>query len=149
MANIDANTDTGHHEPQIKSGKNDKLPDADEDRHGGFKASKYFKPAIAIALLAVAGVAAYLVWMRATWSLRGFHGGGLTAAAAWNLDFLGLYRRQTEADRANLLATDCVPQSEGEPHGTGERDSRGARDAKARAATLRQWPNGIYRSSYK
>jgi multidrug efflux system outer membrane protein len=35
-----------------------------------------------------------------------FHGGGLTAAAAWNLDFWGLYRRQTEAERANLLATE-------------------------------------------
>jgi len=35
-----------------------------------------------------------------------FHGGGLTAAAAWNLDFWGLYRRQTEAIRAELLATE-------------------------------------------
>jgi multidrug efflux system outer membrane protein len=35
-----------------------------------------------------------------------FHGGGLTAAAAWNLDFWGLYRRQTEAQRAELLATE-------------------------------------------
>jgi multidrug efflux system outer membrane protein len=35
-----------------------------------------------------------------------FHGGGLTAVAAWNLDFWGLYRRQTEAERANLLATE-------------------------------------------
>jgi len=35
-----------------------------------------------------------------------FHGGGITAAAAWNLDFWGLYRRQTEAGRANLLATE-------------------------------------------
>jgi multidrug efflux system outer membrane protein len=35
-----------------------------------------------------------------------FHGGGLTAAAAWNLDFWGLYRRQTEAMRAELLATE-------------------------------------------
>lgn len=35
-----------------------------------------------------------------------FHGGGLTAAAAWNFDFWGLYRRQTEAGRANLLATE-------------------------------------------
>ena len=34
-----------------------------------------------------------------------FHGGGLTAEAAWKLDFWGLYRRQTEAERANLLAT--------------------------------------------
>jgi multidrug efflux system outer membrane protein len=35
-----------------------------------------------------------------------FHGGGLTADAAWNLDFWGLYRRQTEAERADLLATE-------------------------------------------
>jgi multidrug efflux system outer membrane protein len=35
-----------------------------------------------------------------------FHGGGLTAAAAWNLDFWGLYRRQTDAMRAELLATE-------------------------------------------
>jgi len=35
-----------------------------------------------------------------------FHGGGLTADAAWNLDFWGLYRRQTEAERAELLATE-------------------------------------------
>jgi len=35
-----------------------------------------------------------------------FHGGGVTAAAAWNLDFWGLYRRQTEAERASLLATE-------------------------------------------
>jgi len=35
-----------------------------------------------------------------------FHGGGFTANAAWNLDFWGLYRRQTEAARAELLATE-------------------------------------------
>jgi multidrug efflux system outer membrane protein len=35
-----------------------------------------------------------------------FHGGGLMAAAAWNLDFWGLYRRQNEAERAKLLATE-------------------------------------------
>lgn len=35
-----------------------------------------------------------------------FYGGGFTAAAAWNLDFWGLYRRQTEAERAELLATE-------------------------------------------
>jgi multidrug efflux system outer membrane protein len=34
-----------------------------------------------------------------------FHGGGLMADAAWNLDFWGLYRRQNEAERAKLLAT--------------------------------------------
>jgi outer membrane protein, multidrug efflux system len=35
-----------------------------------------------------------------------FRGGGPTASAAWNLDFWGLYRRQTEAARAELLATE-------------------------------------------
>ncbi|MGH9774287.1 MAG: efflux transporter outer membrane subunit [Candidatus Acidiferrales bacterium] len=35
-----------------------------------------------------------------------FNGGGLSASAAWNLDFWGLYRRQTEAARADLLATE-------------------------------------------
>ena len=35
-----------------------------------------------------------------------FHGGGFTASAAWNLDFWGLYRRQNEAARAQLLATE-------------------------------------------
>src|SRR5580692_7860687 len=35
-----------------------------------------------------------------------FNGGGLTASAAWNLDFWGLYRRQTEAARAELLASE-------------------------------------------
>jgi len=35
-----------------------------------------------------------------------FHGGGITADAAWNLDFWGLYRRQTEAARAELLTTE-------------------------------------------
>ncbi len=34
-----------------------------------------------------------------------FNGGGPTASAVWNLDFWGLYRRQTEAARADLLAT--------------------------------------------
>src|SRR5882757_10959050 len=33
------------------------------------------------------------------------YAGGLTASAAWNLDFWGQYRRQTEAARAQLLAT--------------------------------------------
>jgi multidrug efflux system outer membrane protein len=36
----------------------------------------------------------------------GFTYGQLTAAAAWNLDFWGKYRRATEAARANLLASD-------------------------------------------
>lgn len=35
-----------------------------------------------------------------------FYGGGFTASATWNLDFWGLYRRQTEAARAELLATE-------------------------------------------
>jgi multidrug efflux system outer membrane protein len=35
-----------------------------------------------------------------------FNGGGLSASAAWNLDFWGLYRRQTEAARAELLASE-------------------------------------------
>lgn len=35
-----------------------------------------------------------------------FHGGGFTSSAAWNLDFWGLYRRQNEAARAQLLATE-------------------------------------------
>jgi multidrug efflux system outer membrane protein len=34
-----------------------------------------------------------------------FHGGGPSASAAWNLDFWGLYRRQTEAARAEMLAS--------------------------------------------
>jgi outer membrane protein TolC len=37
-----------------------------------------------------------------------FNGGGLSASAAWNLDFWGLYRRQTEAARAELA--DGSPQ---------------------------------------
>ncbi|QHN02571.1 efflux transporter outer membrane subunit [Granulicella sp. WH15] len=35
-----------------------------------------------------------------------FDGGGLTGSAAWNLDFWGMYRRQSEAARAELLASD-------------------------------------------
>ncbi len=35
-----------------------------------------------------------------------FKGGGPSASAAWNLDFWGLYRRQTEAARAELLASE-------------------------------------------
>src|ERR1700679_2763685 len=34
-----------------------------------------------------------------------FYSGGLNLSAAWNLDFWGLYRRQTEAARAELLAS--------------------------------------------
>jgi multidrug efflux system outer membrane protein len=40
------------------------------------------------------------------------NGGGFSASAAWNLDFWGLYRRQTEAARAELL------QSEWAQHAT-------------------------------
>ncbi|WP_263385130.1 efflux transporter outer membrane subunit [Granulicella arctica] len=35
-----------------------------------------------------------------------FDGGGFNASSAWNLDFWGLYRRQSEAARADLLATE-------------------------------------------
>jgi multidrug efflux system outer membrane protein len=35
-----------------------------------------------------------------------YFAGGLSLSAAWNLDFWGLYRRQTEAARAQLLATE-------------------------------------------
>jgi multidrug efflux system outer membrane protein len=34
------------------------------------------------------------------------NGGGFSASAAWNLDFWGMYRRQTEAARAELLASE-------------------------------------------
>jgi outer membrane protein, multidrug efflux system len=34
-----------------------------------------------------------------------YNAGGFSASAAWNLDFWGLYRRQSEAARADLLAT--------------------------------------------
>jgi outer membrane protein, multidrug efflux system len=37
---------------------------------------------------------------------KNFYTGGVTLSAAWNLDFWGLYRRQTEAARAQLLATE-------------------------------------------
>lgn len=39
------------------------------------------------------------------------YGGGLTASGAWNLDFWGLYRRQTEAERAELLATEWAQRA--------------------------------------
>lgn len=35
-----------------------------------------------------------------------FHSGGLSGNAAWNLDFWGLYRKQNEAARARVLATE-------------------------------------------
>lgn len=37
---------------------------------------------------------------------QNFYSGGISLSAAWNLDFWGLYRRQTEAARAQLLATE-------------------------------------------
>jgi multidrug efflux system outer membrane protein len=40
-----------------------------------------------------------------------YYAGGLTASAAWNLDFWGLYRRQTEAQRAYLRATQWAQQT--------------------------------------
>ena len=40
-----------------------------------------------------------------------FNGGGLSASAAWNLDFWGLHRRQTEAARAELLATEWAQRA--------------------------------------
>lgn len=40
-----------------------------------------------------------------------YYSGGLTASAAWNLDFWGLYRRQTEAQRAYLRATGWAQQT--------------------------------------
>jgi multidrug efflux system outer membrane protein len=40
------------------------------------------------------------------YSASSYYSGGFTLSAAWNLDFWGLYRRQTEAARAQLLATE-------------------------------------------
>jgi outer membrane protein, multidrug efflux system len=40
-----------------------------------------------------------------------YFAGGLTASAAWNLDFWGYYRRQTEAARAFLRATEWAKQT--------------------------------------
>ncbi len=40
-----------------------------------------------------------------------FSGGGFNASAAWNLDFWGLYRRQTEAARAELLASEWAQKT--------------------------------------
>src|SRR5258705_11319939 len=37
---------------------------------------------------------------------KNLYAGGVSLSAAWNLDFWGLYRRQTEAARAQLLATE-------------------------------------------
>jgi multidrug efflux system outer membrane protein len=40
-----------------------------------------------------------------------YNAGGFSASAAWNLDFWGLYRRQTEAARAELLATEWAQRA--------------------------------------
>ncbi len=40
-----------------------------------------------------------------------YFSGGLTASVAWNLDFWGYYRRQTEAARASLGATEWARQT--------------------------------------
>jgi outer membrane protein, multidrug efflux system len=40
-----------------------------------------------------------------------FNGGGFSGSGAWNLDFWGLYRRQTEAARADLLATEWAQKA--------------------------------------
>jgi outer membrane protein, multidrug efflux system len=40
-----------------------------------------------------------------------YYSGGVTASVAWNLDFWGFYRRQTEAARANLRATEWAQQT--------------------------------------
>ena len=39
------------------------------------------------------------------------NGGGFSASAAWNLDFWGMYRRQTEAARAELLASEWAQRA--------------------------------------
>jgi multidrug efflux system outer membrane protein len=41
-----------------------------------------------------------------SYTTSAFYAGSLSLSAAWNLDFWGLYRRQTEAARAQLLATE-------------------------------------------
>jgi multidrug efflux system outer membrane protein len=40
-----------------------------------------------------------------------FNGGGFSASGAWNLDFWGLYRRQSEAARAELLASEWAQKA--------------------------------------
>ena len=40
-----------------------------------------------------------------------FNGGGFSGSGAWNLDFWGLYRRQTEAARADLLASEWAQKA--------------------------------------
>jgi multidrug efflux system outer membrane protein len=44
-------------------------------------------------------------------SQTNYYSGGITASVAWNLDFWGMYRRQTEAARANLRATEWAKQT--------------------------------------
>jgi multidrug efflux system outer membrane protein len=44
-------------------------------------------------------------------SQTNYFAGGLTASVAWNLDFWGMYRRETEAARANLRATEWARQT--------------------------------------
>jgi multidrug efflux system outer membrane protein len=44
-------------------------------------------------------------------SQTNYFSGGLTASVAWNLDFWGYYRRQTEAARAYLRATEWAQQT--------------------------------------
>jgi outer membrane protein, multidrug efflux system len=46
-----------------------------------------------------------------TYNTNNYFSGGLTASVAWNLDFWGYYRRQTEAARANLRATEWAQQT--------------------------------------
>jgi multidrug efflux system outer membrane protein len=40
-----------------------------------------------------------------------FNGGGFSASTAWNLDFWGMYRRQTEAARAEVLASEWAQRA--------------------------------------
>jgi multidrug efflux system outer membrane protein len=40
-----------------------------------------------------------------------YNGGGFSGSSAWNLDFWGLYRRQSEAARADLLATEWAQKA--------------------------------------
>lgn len=44
-------------------------------------------------------------------SQTNYYAGGLTASVAWNLDFWGMYRRENEAARANLRATEWARQT--------------------------------------
>lgn len=62
MADTDVHTDPDPNASPVKPAETDKPHDADEEHHAGFKAGKYLKPAIVIALLVVAGIVAYFVW---------------------------------------------------------------------------------------